>query len=54
MSPEQKVLEALHDLITELEAIVEDVETEGLLDEHREELLGQSGTITTILEAWDE
>lgn len=54
MKTEQKVLDGLHDLIAELESIMEGVEDEGLLDEHLEELQGQSGTITTILESWNE
>jgi uncharacterized protein YjgD (DUF1641 family) len=54
MHQSTSVLQAIADLIDELTHLEEVIEDDGLLDEHREELQGQSGTINTILEKWKE
>ena len=54
MITEAKALEAIQDLIDELENIYELVVDDGLNDGNREELKGQSGSIETILEGWSD
>jgi len=52
MSSASEVVDQIQDLINELESIQYDIDQHGLLDESREELQNQAGTVTTILEEW--
>ena len=53
MITEAKALEAIQELITELESIYEQIVDHGLTDA-REELESQSGAIGTILGEWEQ
>jgi len=54
MITEAKALEAIQELITELESIYEQIVDYGLTDDTREELESQSGAIGTILGEWEQ